>query len=99
MIIEERIYRLKPGAIARYRDLYLAEGKDIQTAILGDMVGYYFTEFGPQNQIVHLWRYESYEEREKRRAKLFADPQWLSFVEKTADLIETQENKILKPLF
>ena len=99
MIVEERIYTLKPGALPEYRAIYLAEGKDVQIDTLGNLIGYYVTEIGPQNQIVHLWGYDSFEEREARRAKLFQDPKWLSYIEKVKHLVEKQENKILKPLF
>ncbi|NBR02371.1 MAG: NIPSNAP family protein [Alphaproteobacteria bacterium] len=99
MIIEERIYTLKIGALKDYRDLYLAEGMDVQKSILGNLIGYYFTDIGTQNQVVHLWGYESFEDRETRRATLFSDPGWLSYISKVAPLIERQENRILKPLF
>ena len=99
MIVEERIYMLKPGTLPQYRALYLAEGRDIQIATLGNLVGYYFTEVGMQNQVVHLWAYDSFEERENRRSKLFQEPQWLSYIEKVRPLVEKQENRILKPLF
>ncbi|KAF1853618.1 hypothetical protein Lal_00030819 [Lupinus albus] len=37
------------------------------------------------------------DDREERRAKLMADPRWLSFLPKIRDLIEVAENKIMKP--
>ena len=99
MIVEERIYTLKIGAVGAYRDLYVAEGLAIQKRILGNLLGYYFTEVGPQNQVVHLWGYDDFADRAARRAELFRDPDWLAYVEKSAPLLERMENKILKPLF
>lgn len=46
----------------------------IQMQILGKMLGYYFTEFGPLNQIIHLWGYEDFQDRETRRKAPFFDP-------------------------
>lgn len=43
MIVEERIYTLKIGAINEYKKLYLAEGYEVQKAILGDLIGYYLS--------------------------------------------------------
>jgi hypothetical protein len=57
MIVEERIYSLHPGQAPEYLRLYEAEGLEIQRAILGRMVGYFSTEVGPLNQIVHMWAY------------------------------------------
>lgn len=98
MIIEERIYTLKPGALAQYRALYLEHGYELQKSILGNLIGYYVTEFGPQNQVIHLWGYESHDERDRRRAELFSNPDWLDYIKSVAPLVETQENKLLKPL-
>lgn len=99
MIVEERTYTLKIGALNDYRDLYLAEGFEVQKSILGNLIGYYFTDIGAQNQVVHLWGYESYEDRETRRAELFRNPDWLAYIRNAAPLIDRQENRILKPLF
>lgn len=99
MIGEERIYTLKIGALGPYKELYLAEGLEVQKQILGNLLGYYFTEVGMQNQVVHLWGYDSFEEHERRRAELFQHPDWLADIKKCATLVERQENRILKPLF
>jgi hypothetical protein len=61
------------------------------------MVGYYQTEFGPLNQIIHMWAYESMEERAAKRAKLGADPAWQAYIAKTRPLTLSQENKLLIP--
>jgi len=97
MIVEERIYTLHPGKVPEYLRLYEAEGLAIQTRILGRLIGYFSTEIGPLNQIIHMWGYDSFEERTRRRAVLLADPQWKAFVPKLQTLIETMENKILVP--
>jgi hypothetical protein len=95
MIVEERIYTLHPGQAPEYLRLYEAEGLEIQRAILGRMVGYFSTEVGPLNQIVHLWAYRDLDERTERRAKLAADPGWQTYVTKIRQLIVHQENKLL----
>jgi hypothetical protein len=97
MIVEERIYTLHPGKIGEYMRLYETEGFKVQSAILGRMVGWYTTDFGPQNQIIHMWGYDSYAERDRRRAELAANEEWQGFVAKILPLIKTQENKTLLP--
>ena len=97
MIVEERIYTLHPGKVPEYMKLYEEEGRAAQEPILGEMVGWYYTDFGPQNQIVHMWAYDSYEERDERREKLYADPAWRAFQPKIRPLILRQENKTLIP--
>ncbi len=97
MIVEERIYTLHPGQAPAYIRAYEAEGMAIQKPILGRMVGYYRTEFGPLNQVIHLWAYESLAERAERRARLEADERWRAYIAKVRPLIVAQENKLLLP--
>lgn len=97
MIVEERIYTMHPGQIGHYVKAYAEEGLAIQKPILGRLVGYYTTEFGPLNQVIHMWAYESLAERSERRAKLFADAGWLNYLGKVRGFISTQESKLLIP--
>lgn len=97
MIVEERIYTLKIGTLAQYMKNYEEHGLEVQKRILGHMVGWYKTDFGPLNQIIHMWGYESLEDRERRRKELFADPQWLHYLTLNRPFIESQENKLLIP--
>src|SRR5690348_11382432 len=97
MIVEERIYVLHPGKTAEYLRNYESEGLAIQKPILGNLIGYFSTEFGPLNQIIHMWGYDNFEDRAKRRAELGADARWRAYIAKVQPLIRTQENKILIP--
>jgi hypothetical protein len=97
VIVEERIYTLQVGTAPQYLRLYEDEGLAIQEPILGHLVGYFSTELGPLNQIVHLWAYESFEERASRRARLGADERWKAYIEKVRPFVLRQENKILIP--
>lgn len=97
MIVEQRTYTIVAGGIPKYMKLYEDEGFAIQGPILGNLVGWYFTEFGPLNQIVHMWGYDNFAERERRRAELGQNEDWKKFLTKIRPLILAQENKILKP--
>jgi hypothetical protein len=97
MIVEERIYTMHPGQIGHYVKAYAAEGLAIQKPILGRLVGYYTTEFGPLNQVIHMWAYESLAERAERRIALFASQPWLDYLGKVRGFIATQESKLLIP--
>lgn len=97
MLYEERTYTLKPGSVAAYFKIYEAEGLAVQKTILGHLVGYFSTEFGSLNQVVHIWAYDSLDERARRRAKLWQDPAWLVYIAKAQPLIERMENRLLVP--
>ncbi len=97
MIVEMRTYTLHVAAVPQYMKIYEAEGLPIQKRILGHLVGWYYTEVGALNQIVHMWAYESFEDRLKRRAELGKDAGWHAYIAKIKPLVISQENKILIP--
>ena len=97
MFVEQRTYTLVPGSQGEWIESYQKHALDIQTEILGRLIGYFTTEFGALNQVVHMWAYDSFEERAKRRKQLFQDPRWLEFIPKVRPLIVSQESKILMP--
>ncbi|CAA0108630.1 Uncharacterised protein [Starkeya nomas] len=97
MLYEMRTYRLKTGATPAYVKLVEEEGIAIQKSHLGQLVGYFTSEIGPLNEIVHIWAYASLDDRVARRARLAADPAWQAFGPKIQALIEVMENKILLP--
>src|SRR4026207_1014397 len=101
MYVEERIYRLKIGAVAEYCKNYEELGMKTQLKHLPHMVGYYFTEVGGLNTMVPLWASDSLDQREKCRAAMQADTEWKKYLEKSRPLMETQETRIMKaaPLF
>lgn len=97
MLVEQRTYTLQPGKWRDYLALYETEALAIQKRILGRMVGYYSTDIGELNQIVHLWAYEDLNERAARRARLMANPDWLRYVARMTPWLVRQESKILTP--
>lgn len=97
MIVEQRTYTIKPGQVSAYLQLYEEEGLAVQTKHLGNLVGYYSAETGMLNQIVHMWGYEDLNDRERRRADLYADPAWQSVVGRLFEMIDRMENKLLVP--
>lgn len=97
MIVEQRTYTLTHGTMAAYLERYEKHGLPVQRRHLGELIGFYVTEIGPLNQVVHLWRYESLADRERRREKLAADPEWHAFLRTNAGSFTHQEVKIMKP--
>ena len=97
MIVEERIYTVKPGKTAEYLKNYEELGLPVQVPILGNLIGYFSTEFGPLNQIIHIWGYDSLEERARRRKELFKSEDWHRYLAKNREFIVSQENKLLTP--
>jgi hypothetical protein len=98
VIVDLRTYTMVPGRLKAFLALYEAEALPIQLRHLGKLIGYFTTEIGTQNQVVHLWGYESMADRERRRTAMEADPAWSAYRQKSAAAgnVQYQENKILK---
>ena len=97
MIVDLRSYTMVPGRLKAFLALYEAEALPIQLRHLGKLIGYFTTEIGTQNQVVHLWGYESLDDRQTRRASLLSDPEWRAFFKQVAPMILSQESRILLP--
>ena len=97
MILEQRDYHVHTGKLPELLRLYETEGIPIQAEVLGGFVGAFTTDVGALSTYTHLWRYDSYEERARRRAELQARDDWKAFLAKIQPLIHTQHNRILVP--
>lgn len=95
MIVEHRTYTLKHGTMDDYLQRYRAHGLPVQMRHLGGLVGFYVSEIGPLNQVVHIWAYASLAERERRRGHLEADPEWTAFRQMNRGSFVAQEVKIM----
>jgi hypothetical protein len=97
VIVEQRTYTMLPGRVGDFLHLYESRGMAVQRRILGRMIGYFTSEFGELNQVVHLWGYADLTDRAARRQQLFADTEWLDYFEQVLPLIVRQECAILTP--
>jgi hypothetical protein len=97
MIVEQRTYTLHPGKAAEWIEVYQQEGFEMQIRCLGRMVGYFTSELGVLNQVVHLWAYEDLEDRRRRREALVAKPEWQALLQRLLPLVREMESKILIP--
>ena len=97
MIVEERTYHVYTGKLAQVVALYADEGTAIQQRILGNLIGAFTVDVGDLSSIVQLWGYESFADRERRRAELQADAAWKELLTRLTPLVHTQRNRILIP--
>ncbi|MDA1325729.1 MAG: NIPSNAP family protein [Proteobacteria bacterium] len=97
MIYEERIYTIQPGKIAEYMKNYEVLGLPVQKEVLGTLVGFWHTDVGGLNKVVHIWGYDSLDDRLDRRATLAAHPDWPAYLDVALPLIVEQENRVLIP--
>lgn len=93
MIYEVRTYLLKPGAVVEF-ERRIAEALPHREKY-SRVAAFWHTELGPLNQVVHVWPYESLQQRAEVRAQVVKEePRWPP---KVLDLIETMESEIFLP--
>jgi hypothetical protein len=97
MIIDHRTYTVAHGRMEEYLERYRRIALPIQQRHLGRLIGFFVSDIGPLNQVVHIWAYGSIADREARRARMAADPEWQEFVKGNAGTFLRQRNKIMKP--
>jgi hypothetical protein len=97
VILEQRDYHVFTGKLPELVRLYETEGIPLQNEILGGLIGAFTTDVGALSTYTTMWRYESFAEREEKRARLQADERWKTFLAKVQPLMHTQQNRVLVP--
>jgi hypothetical protein len=98
VIVEHRTYTLKALRTGDFLKLYERAALPLQLKYLGHLIGFYVSEIGPLNEVVHLWGFASLAERERRRALMEADPGWAVYRQalQELDVVVEQSTKMLR---
>ena len=59
------------------------------------LVGYFTSDTGGLHQIVHLWKFDDYNDRRQHWDTMFQDPAFMEFAGKIRPLLMTQHNQLL----
>ncbi len=95
MIYEIRTYNLKPGVLAGYEERW-AKSYAVREKY-SPLYGFFHTEIGPLNQVIHIWAYDNLQQRFDTRAAASKDPSGL-WPPALNDMIVGQETDILTPI-
>ena len=92
MIYEIRTYDLKPRSVPEFekRTGEMIAGRQ-KYSQLG---GFWYTEVGPLNQVVHIWPYEDLNQRGEIRAKAVSEGAWPP---DNGDIILNMQSEIFMP--
>lgn len=98
MLHELRTYTAVPGAIPTILELNENVGRKVRGDDYGVLEGYWYTEIGPLNQVMHLWRFDSFEERARLRGELGRLEGWTrEYVPNLRPLLVNQQTRFLNP--
>jgi hypothetical protein len=94
-IYELRTYTFQPGKRVEGFDLYQSQGWPALSKYAKHLVGYFTSDVGALNQVVHLWRFEDDAERRAFWTALNTDAEVMAFAAKLRPLLQSQRNKLL----
>ena len=97
MIYEMRTYDVKPGLLNAYLTLFNEIGMPERNPH-NNLVGFWFTETGTLNQVVHIWRWNSLDQRAALRAELMQNPKWAQdFLPAAMPMLDRMQSVMLNP--
>jgi NIPSNAP protein len=76
MIYELRTYTVKQGTVQDVAKNAGTVSRSIRGDDYGKLEGYWVTEIGPLNQVMHLWSYKDLHERARLRGELAKNARW-----------------------
>ena len=99
MIYELRTYTVKPGTLGEMVEAASTVSRDIRKDDFGKLEGYWSTEIGPLNQVMHLWSYRDYDERARLRAELAKNTRWTGeYIPLIRPLLMRQDVRLLNAI-
>ena len=97
MIHELRTYTIHPVKFKDFVAHTAKVGIKLRTKH-SKLAGYWTTEIGELNQVVHLWEYENFDHRTRVRAALAKDKNWnTKFLSRSRPMLQHQESMVLIP--
>lgn len=99
MIHELRIYTAKPGTVAEMAKNSGTVARAIRGDTYGKLEGYWMTEIGPLNQVVHLWTYSDLNERARLRGELGKNERWTKdYIPLIRPILVRQDIRLMNPV-
>jgi hypothetical protein len=92
MIIEMRTYQLKPASIPQFEERF---GAALPERLkFSPLAAFWHTEVGPLNQVIHVWPYDTFEQRIQVRATAIASGKWPPA---THEFVAEQKSELFRP--
>jgi hypothetical protein len=97
VLIERRCYTLKTGSLSAFWRAQNDRGYESVRPILDRLIGYFSAVSGPADQVVHLYRYDDFDDWQSRLHGLYAVPGLEPYFKTVRALMTSQANAFLKP--
>ncbi len=96
-IYERRTYSVTVGQMAEVIRLYTTEGWPAlqQGGFADKLVGYFVSDTGELHQLIHVWRFDSDDDRRAFWKRLFENAEFMAFARQLRPLVRRQENQLM----
>lgn len=100
MIFDHRVYTARPNRLNDLLEHYEHNALPMQRHYLGEPFGYFRTHIGDLSRLIHIWKFESLDDRDARRDAMEADPAWQAYRRDVTklDAVVDMRNQILRPV-
>jgi hypothetical protein len=76
MIYDFRMYTLQPGSTPEYMAAVKELALPIRHKYGVKLAGWYYSDVGELNQVVHIWAFRDHAHMAEAKAKIAQDPDW-----------------------
>ena len=99
MLIDHRHYRVRPLTLYKQLALFREHGYPILQKYFGVPLRLFIPLDGDTKSYIHIWVFQSFEDRVRRRELLNEDPAWQAFLERSqqAGFLTHQESRLMTP--
>ena len=95
-VYDFRMYTLKPGATPDYMAAVRELALPIRKKYGVKLAGWYYSDVGELNQVVHIWWFEDHAHMADAKAKIAADPDWVQkYLPRVRGLIVAQKTYLM----
>jgi hypothetical protein len=97
MLYDMRTYDLRAGALQDY----MTAVRDVAVKVREDygvrLAGWYYTDVGTLNRVVHIWAYRDYAHFGEAREQVRADPRWTGeYLPRVKGMIVRQKDALMR---
>ena len=93
MIYEVRTYHIQPRSLPEVLKRF-EEGYQKRKEF-SELAAFWYTEIGPLNQIIHVWRFDDDADRRAWWSTVYSDAGFLEFAGQFRPLVLDQQNKLM----
>jgi NIPSNAP len=96
MIFDMRTYDLVPGGIEAYKAAVKELALPIRERYGIRLAGWYYTEIGTLNRVVHIWAFRDWAHLNEAKAQFRKDPDWAGkYLPRVQSLIVAQHSQVV----